>query len=240
MERTTSPFQNIKILVNIIQFIPLTDLLKKIPFVSTAFSAALLHPNAVVTLRFSCFPSFQVNDAFISRLLPEIPGYPQKLDFSYCPRISDKSVESTLAKFPQVYSINLEGNVSNLSNLALESIARHCKDLRELNIGGCLRISLTGLADLAKSCTSISNLALKGIGCVDEAVITLICSKFSLTALNLNGCCALSDVSLGIIASKLAHCLEELDIGYCDELTDFGISKLAACAELRKVFDSVI
>eukprot|EP01018_Ginkgo_biloba_P039790 Gb_05223 [translate_table: standard] len=159
----------------------------------------------------------------------------QELSLSWCKRNMSKLVLSTVPKFAQLQSLNLRQNQHQLNDQAVEMVAKHCHDLRSLDLSNSTQLTDKSLGALAHGCTQLEKLNISGCSGVTDSTIIFFAEKCNkLRHLNLCGCFrAASDRALLALAYNCCH-LQSLNLGWCERVTDVGITGLAKwCPELR-------
>jgi F-box and leucine-rich repeat protein 1 (S-phase kinase-associated protein 2) len=166
-------------------------------------------------------------------------------------------------KFTKLQVLTLRQNKPQLEDSAVESVANYCHDLRELDLSRSFRLSDRSLYALAHGCPRLTRLNISGCSNFsDTALIYLTCHCKHLKCLNLCGCGkAATDRALQVlfvISSFVNHVsslnvylvsiilmqaiaqncgqLQSLNLGWCDDVTDKGVTSLASgCPDLRAV-----
>jgi hypothetical protein len=114
--------------------------------------------------------------------------------------------KSSCAK--HIRSLNVHG-CFQMQTVALASIGRFLA-LENLVLSGCTKLSADGIAQLAKSCTQISNLSLAGCG----------------------DC--LSDASMALLAHSMKH-LVNVSVSDCRKVGKRSFAALSTCSKLRRL-----
>jgi hypothetical protein len=213
-------------------------------------------------------PSLQVLDIAESNL-PEEPLWElactishrmAKLDLSGCPLVNDDIMSVLAPRIPHVIHLNLNGCYQLTSN-GVNTIAQHCRSLRELFLSKISENRETSLLELVNSLPHLLKLDLSGNMHVNDVVLAEIASKLpqlellnvtatkisdrglrlvsehlpNLTSFSLAGCVGITNESLSCIA-KFCQSLKELNIGRCS-ITDQGVVSLAEGVPVLRTLD---
>ncbi|KAF8411710.1 hypothetical protein HHK36_004268 [Tetracentron sinense] len=157
------------------------------------------------------------------------------VDNCKCKNSMNNLVLSLAPKFTKLQALSLRQNVPQLQDNAVETIAKYCPDLQDLDLSKSLKLSDRSLYALAHGCIQLTKLNISGcsaFGDVALAYLTGCCRN--LKFLNLCGCVrAASDRALKAIAYNCAQ-LHYLNLGWCEDVTDVGVMRLAyGCPGLR-------
>lgn len=133
---------------------------------------------------------------------------------------------SSLSAFPKLRSLNLSGSpVTNKGLLAMQTVG-----LARLNLSGCTTFTDAGLAgirtfvnlfDLNLSCSNVTDLGLPYLA----DLVNLRNLALRVTAIT----------GIGFMALSNLICLESLDVGYCTEFGDEGLSHLRPFQNLKRL-----
>ncbi|CAH1251675.1 FBXL20 [Branchiostoma lanceolatum] len=123
-----------------------------------------------------------------------------------------------------------------ISDETVEFIGQHAKDLRYLSMIDCDRTSPFSLAALGCSCSKLEYLDVKGMSFIGDAgLIPLVVNNPQLQTLSLAEC-NIMDLSLEKVAKFLGEGLTCLDLSWCEEITDSGLScVVGACRNLQQL-----
>lgn len=160
-----------------------------------------------------------------------------ELSFSWCKRNTSKLVQSIAPKFTGLQVCNLRNNKLFLNDQAVEALANHCHDLRALDLSNGTLITDASLFALARGCERLERLNLSGCSRTSELGLKVLAENCSsLMHLNLCGCSnAGSDQALLALARNCIA-LQSLNLGWCERITDLGVTGLALwCSDLRVV-----
>ncbi|XP_078666494.1 uncharacterized protein LOC144908619 [Branchiostoma floridae x Branchiostoma belcheri] len=118
----------------------------------------------------------------------------------------------------------------------VEFIGQHAKDLRYLSMIDCDRTSPYSLACLAQHCNKLEYLDVKGMSFIGDAgLIPLVVNNHQLQTLTLAEC-NITDRALHKISGCLGEGLTCLDLSWCEEITDSGLSGVVgACVNLQQL-----
>ncbi|GLJ43360.1 hypothetical protein SUGI_0900800 [Cryptomeria japonica] len=159
----------------------------------------------------------------------------QDLSLSWCKRNMSNLVLSAIPRFNCLQFLNLRQNQPQLNEQAVEIVAKHCHDLRAIDLSNSTQLTDKSLEALARGCKLLEKLNISGCsGVSDHALIFLSEQCNKLRHLNLCGCVrAASDRALLALAHNCCH-LQSLNLGWCERVTDVGVTGLAQCCpELR-------
>ncbi|XP_066270079.1 uncharacterized protein [Branchiostoma lanceolatum] len=123
-----------------------------------------------------------------------------------------------------------------ISDETVEFIGQHAKELRYLSMIDCDRTSPFSLAALGCSCNKLEYLDVKGMSFIGDAgLIPLVVNNPQLQTLSLAEC-NIMDLSLEKVAKVLGEGLTCLDLSWCEEITDSGLScVVGACRNLQQL-----
>lgn len=169
---------------------------------------------------------------------------------------------SLAPKFTKLQVLTLRQNKPQLEDSAVEAVANYCHDLRELDLSRSFRLSDRSLYALAHGCPRLTRLNISGCSNFSDTALTyLTCHCQNLKCLNLCGCVkAASDRALQVLfiisiftnhaflvwiqvpifsmqaIAQNCALLQSLNLGWCDGVTDKGVTSLASgCPDLRAV-----
>lgn len=157
------------------------------------------------------------------------------LSLSWCKNNMSNLVISLAPKFTQLQALSLRQSKPQLEDTAVETIANHCHDLLDLDLSKSFKLTDRSLYALARGCPNLSKLNISGcIAFSEEGVeyLTAFCRK--LKVLNMCGCVrAASDRALQAIGDNCNQ-LHTLNLGWCENISDIGVMKLAyGCPDLK-------
>ncbi|XP_074649241.1 uncharacterized protein LOC141904540 [Tubulanus polymorphus] len=121
----------------------------------------------------------------------------------------------------------------DLTDEILEYIANCCRNLTEISLIECERVTTLGVLTLGNVCKDLQTLNLRGVLHADnhKAVIPLITSKIQ--RLDLSEC-DVTDPVLTAIANNCKDRLVHLDLSWCENVTEQGLLELIkSCHNLR-------
>lgn len=159
------------------------------------------------------------------------------LSLSWCQDRMNDLVISLAHKFTKLQVLSLRQIRPQLEDSGVEAVANHCHDLRELDLSRSFRLSDRSLYALAHGCPQLTRLNISGCSSFSDVALVFLSSQCgNLRCLNLCGCVrAASDRALQAIACYCGQ-LQSLNLGWCDGITDKGVTSLASgCPELRAV-----
>ncbi|KAK1668639.1 hypothetical protein QYE76_056798 [Lolium multiflorum] len=159
------------------------------------------------------------------------------ISFSWCQDHMNELLMSLAHKFTKLQVLSLRQIKPQVEDSAVEAVANNCHDLRELDLSRSFRLSDRSLYALAHGCLHLTRLNISGCSNFSDAALIYLTSQCrNLKCLNLCGCVrAASDRALQAIARNCGQ-LQSLNLGWCDTVTDWGVTRLASgCPELRAV-----
>ncbi|XP_066225007.1 protein AMN1 homolog isoform X1 [Saccopteryx leptura] len=217
----------------------------------------MLQPREVSDLRDLCLWFFSENISRyitdIKSLPPNIKDRLLKI-MSMKGSITDSNISEFL--HPGVQTINLWS--CDISDTALLHLC-NCRKLKSLNLNSFSknRVSVTtkGIKAVASSCSYLHEASLKRCNLTDEGVVALARSCRLLKFVDIGGCLGITDASLhalgenclylqfvdfsatqvsdnGVVALVSGPCakkLEEINMGYCVNLTDKSVEAVLTC-----------
>ncbi|CAH8356207.1 unnamed protein product [Eruca vesicaria subsp. sativa] len=158
-----------------------------------------------------------------------------RLSLSWCKKNMNSLVLSLAPKLVKIHTLVLRQDNSQLQDNAVEAIANHCHELKDLDLSKSLKLTDHSLYSLARGCTNLTKLNLSGCTSFSDtalAYLTRYCKK--LKVLNLCGCVgAVSDNALQAIGENCSE-MQSLNLGWCENISDDGVMSLAyGCPDLR-------
>ena len=178
----------------------------------------------------------------IGTLLTGLPTL-SSLDLSGCVNLSDTVLETGfLIDLPALTHINLS-LCKKVTDNSLGRIGTRCRNLERLDLGGCTKITNSGLLLLASRTLpllSLTNLNLRSCWQVTDNGISALAGAgtsshaLPLHTLVLQDCQKLSDESLRYISEGLRS-LQYLNLSFCASITDSGMKCLARMATLKEL-----
>ncbi len=185
----------------------------------------------------------------------------KELTLMRCNKLTDFPVIEMVRSMPYITSLNVSG-VRNITDQSLEYIGRLCPYLKNLDITGCVCVTDDGVAHVSGGCMELERINMDECTDLTDAAIAFFCnfdltnrlkevtykglirttqeslsqiasSSTSLTKLAVAGSPQYRDVQVVTLAQR-CHKLVHLDLGWCNGLTDYGISVMAQnCPELQ-------
>ena len=170
-------------------------------------------------------------------LLASLPAL-HTLDLAGCVNLSDPVLETGFTmNLPALTSINL-GLCKKVTDNSFGRIGTHCKNLVSLDLGGCTKISNTGLLLLVSlGLPALTHLNLRSCWQLTDAGISHLTNgpnSLPIATLILQDCQKLTDMSLRHISEGLPT-LKSLNLSFCASITDSGMKCLARMASLREL-----
>lgn len=163
--------------------------------------------------------------------LNDIPQTLRELDISKCEWLTDANLRKIIQICPQLENIKLISNVQ--LTFAAWSELQKLKALKSLDISRCHQIEDKDFKIITLSCRGVTELKLEECKRVTEKAFFDLTKRIpALTILSLSRCNT-TDSSLIEIASWGSN-LTQLDLIYCDRLTEKGIFEaVRLCPSLR-------
>uniref|UniRef100_A0A8C6RDE2 Protein AMN1 homolog n=1 Tax=Nannospalax galili TaxID=1026970 RepID=A0A8C6RDE2_NANGA len=174
----------------------------------------------------------RITDFNISEVLhPEV----QRLDLRSC-NVSDTALQY-LCNCKKLKALNLSSSRENrdcITSDGIKVVASSCSDLHEVSLKGCGRVSDEGVLALALNCRLLKIIDLGGCLSITDVSLHALgkncpflqCVDFSATQVSDNGV-------VGLVSGPCAKKLEEINMGYCGNLTDDAIEAvLTACPQI--------
>jgi hypothetical protein len=153
---------------------------------------------------------------------------------------TDDDVEEFARKYGEVVRSVSLADCRLITEAAVESLARHCPNLRSLDLFAWLCEALPEVADvgiqaIADNCHQLCSLNLTGCSNLTDVGIRAIAEGCKLVSLNLYGCSEVTDVGLRAIAQGCKQ-LTLLDLAGCRKVTDDGLTAIAeTCKQLTSL-----
>ncbi|XP_020524556.1 F-box protein SKP2A isoform X1 [Amborella trichopoda] len=158
-----------------------------------------------------------------------------QLCLSWCKENMNNLVLSIAPKFTKLQTLFLRQNKPQLEDEAVEAIAKHCHDLRDLDLSKSFKLTDRSLYALAHGCNHLTKLNISGCSDFsDNALAYLTSTCRDLKSLNLCGCVrAATDKALQAVGRNCNQ-LQYLNLGWCEKVSDVGVMSLAyGCPDLR-------
>ncbi|KAL9394559.1 hypothetical protein Peur_013844 [Populus x canadensis] len=157
------------------------------------------------------------------------------LCLSWCKKNMNNLVLSLAPKFTKLQTLVLRQDKPQLEDHAVETIARYCHDLQDLDLSKSFKLSDLSLYALAHGCPNLTKLNISGCTAFSDAgleYLTKFCQKLKI--LNLCGCVkGATDRALQGIGRNCSQ-LQSLNLGWCEGVGDVGVMSLAyGCPDLR-------
>ncbi|KAL3638875.1 F-box protein skp2a [Castilleja foliolosa] len=157
------------------------------------------------------------------------------LSLSWCERNMNNLALSLIPKLTKLHVLILRQDKPQLQDEAVEMIATHCHDLRELDLSKSFHLTDRSLYALARGYPDLVKLNISGCTAFSDSALgylTGFCRNLKI--LNLCGCVkATTDRALKAIGYN-CNKLQSLNLGWCDRVGDEGVKSLAyGCPDLR-------
>ncbi|XP_047321754.1 F-box/LRR-repeat protein 2 [Impatiens glandulifera] len=167
-----------------------------------------------------------ITNALLENLAKNCPNL-EELCLEGCTRITDLGLTLLVGGCQKINYLSIN-KCSSITDAGISSISKSCPfSLRTLKMLDCFRIGDESILSLAKYCRNLETLVIGGCREIsDESMKSLAagCGQ-SLKNLRMDWCSNISDVSLNSILAQCIN-LEILDIGCCEEVTDSAFQGL--------------
>ncbi|XP_073098936.1 F-box protein SKP2A isoform X4 [Elaeis guineensis] len=157
------------------------------------------------------------------------------LSLSWCKNNMNSLVQSLVPKFTKLQVLTLRQDRPQLEDIAVETVANYCHDLRDLDLSKSFRLTDRSLHALAHGCPRLTKLNISGCSAFSDSALAYLTDYCrNLKNLNLCGCVrAATDSALQAIAYNCGQ-LQTLILGWCEGVSDNGVTSLAVgCPDLR-------
>lgn len=151
----------------------------------------------------------------------------EELGLQGCTNISDSGITDLVNGCQNIKFLDLN-KCSNIGDIGVSSVSKSCSSsLKTLKLLDCYKVRDVSILSLAKFCKNLETLIIGGCRDIsDEPIKQLAAScKSSLKYLRMDWCLNISDSSLSCILTQCRN-LEALDIGCCEEVTDAAFQGL--------------
>ncbi len=173
----------------------------------------------------SCSP-FSMSDSVVLPVLKARAGHVTHLNVSFLTQLSNAVPNWVSYNMPRLHTLQLEGCYRSLDDNGLVHISA-IKDLRHLNLAGCLKLSAKTLSLILSGCRNLEFLSMGSVPAVNDQVLEIIAHHPNIHSLVLDGCAGISDVGITALAKARGSALKSLSIAYCERVTDVGLQALA-------------
>ena len=152
---------------------------------------------------------------------------------SKCYRITDRAIEYLADGCNDLHTLVLDGciNITHASIYYLHRNEHIRKQLKHINISQCFKIQPIGLRQLGRF-VSLEVVDISQTRNVVDSVLLFFITLSKLTSVNLSGCTQTTDEGLRLLVSKCTE-LQIILLGYCNRITDMGVSFLCGLPNLR-------
>ena len=145
------------------------------------------------------------------------------INFSYCPRICDVSVNAIAHGFKNLRYLNL-AYCANIRNTGIIAIAHKCRNIQSLNIC-CTYISDKAMIEICKFCSNLEHLNVSFCDKLTDASTCSLSNLIKLVTLALQGLLKITESTLHEIGLGCQH-IANLNITGCQNLTRNGLLAL--------------
>lgn len=157
----------------------------------------------------------------------------EEVELWQCKKLSDDAVGEFAAQCFRLRRLNLRG-CTQVGDGALASVADFCSDLRELVLEGCSAVTDVGLERVLSSCRNLRLINASLCSRVSDAAFTD--APPSLREVALAGTSITDKTMLHLASDGRADELNELNLRFCQRVTDLGLmTVLAAATKLTRL-----
>ena len=136
--------------------------------------------------------------------------------------VTNTTVQELCALHNAIDTLNLT-NCSQVADVGLWAIARHCYKIKNLICYGCDKITTVGIRSLSLRCSNLIELDLSHCVFLDDITLTVLAGgTWKIEKLSLQNCPKISDNGLCRIAQGLGHSLLHLNLNGCPNIGEFG------------------
>ncbi|XP_020092764.1 F-box protein At3g58530 [Ananas comosus] len=154
----------------------------------------------------------------------------ETLNLNACQKISDKGIDAITSISPNLRALSIYWNVG-LTDLSIQYIVKNCRQIVDLNLSGCKKISDKSLHLIADNYQGLESLNItRCIKLTDDGLQQILLKCSSLQSLNLYALSSFTDKAYEKIA--FLSNLRFLDLCGAQNLSDEGLSCIARCAKL--------
>ncbi|EIE21398.1 RNI-like protein [Coccomyxa subellipsoidea C-169] len=142
----------------------------------------------------------------------------RRLGVSNCSAVTDRGVRGVAAAAPQLTAL-IADDVGRLTDAALVALSESCRDIQEVSLRRCTKVTDVGVAALTLS-GKLRSLNMSGIAHVGPASIKALATscKESLEELDVSWCRGVPEAWLGVLADSCTNLLR-LTIFGCSQVT---------------------
>lgn len=169
-----------------------------------------------------------VTDKVLKALSKNCPNL-EELGLQGCTSITDCGLADLVSGCRRIHFLNIN-KCSNVGDSGVSTVSEACSSfLRTLKLMDCFRVGNKSILSLARFCKNLETLIIGGCRDIsDESIKSLATScQSSLKNLRMDWCLNISNSSISFILTKCRN-LEALDIGCCGEVTDAVFHGLGA------------
>ncbi|KAI4339322.1 hypothetical protein MLD38_024279 [Melastoma candidum] len=151
----------------------------------------------------------------------------KELGLQGCNNVTDQGISDLVDRCHKVEFLDIN-KCSNIGDLGVSRVAECCSfSLRTLKLLDCYRAGDQSIFSLAKYCKNLENLIIGGCRDVSDEPLKCLAAACgdSLKYLRMDWCLNITDSSLKCILTQCGQ-LEALDIGCCEEVTDAAFEVL--------------
>ncbi|RYH04849.1 hypothetical protein EON65_46330 [archaeon] len=154
--------------------------------------------------------------------------------------VTNATLQELCSIHPKIFSLILS-NCSQVSDVGLWALAKHCTVIEKLFLSKCSLISHVGLRALALKCVNIIELDLSYCHLIDDNTLTVVAGgAWKIQKLNLQYCVLITDTGVARIAQGMTSHLIYLNVNGCPNIGEFGDRALrelgANCHNLEELY----
>ncbi|XP_013411634.1 F-box/LRR-repeat protein 2-like [Lingula anatina] len=122
-----------------------------------------------------------------------------------------------------------------LTDHSFEAVIESERELKTVSLVECEHLYTSSIIKLGISCQHLQNIDLKGVNFIQDPAITALVSSGNVRKLSLAES-DITDVALRNIVRYGKDKLEDLDLSWCENITEDGLNEIAtACSQLRSL-----
>ncbi|KAL3141416.1 hypothetical protein ABBQ32_004985 [Trebouxia sp. C0010 RCD-2024] len=190
-----------------------------------------LHGNSLEILNLNACQ--RVTDAGVIMLVAQSPNLRQ-LSLYWNVHITDTPLYKVAALCNQLTHLNLSG-CKRVTDEGLTAVAGKCHRLVDVDLTRCMEVTVKGYIAIATGCRQLQTLRMYACANVNDAVLQA-CGQLLPELRVLDICGAHMATDEGAKALARCHKLEVINFTWCVQLTDEGVTPVAAgCPNLKSL-----
>eukprot|EP01039_Chlorochromonas_danica_P000703 gene703-762_t len=136
--------------------------------------------------------------------------------------ITNSTVQELCSIHPRINSLNLS-NCSQVTDVGLWALAKHCPGITKLILYGCGKISHVGIRSISLKCNHLVELDLSHCALIDDMALTVLAGgSWKIHRLSLQYCHPITDTGVARIAIGMNSHLQYLNLTGCPNIGEFG------------------